>query len=162
MSKEKLKRIATVAGVTSLAAAVLLYGIYSIWKLPFLGWSGLASFLLLLGLTVFTSRFTVPVANIGGGSQTHKSVADAFIFLAVMMFTLAPANNLGPAIILAGVVACVASFDLKDKWSSALAVSPSIVATFLASVVYKLLVVALVGNGVAGNQEGLVLDLALV
>jgi diguanylate cyclase (GGDEF)-like protein/putative nucleotidyltransferase with HDIG domain len=161
MSKEKLKQIVIVAGVTSLAAAVLMYGIYSIWKLPLLGWSGLGSFLLLFGLTAFTSRFTVPVANVDGGNHTHKSVADAFIFLAVMMYTLAPANNFGPPIILAGVVAFVASFDRKDKWSSALAISPSIIATFLASVVYKLLVVALVGNGVAGNQQGLVLDLVL-
>src|SRR2546423_13156916 len=64
MSKEKLKRIATVAGVTSLAAAVLLYGIYSIWKLPFLGWSGFASFLLLIRLTGFPSRFTLAGGHI--------------------------------------------------------------------------------------------------
>jgi len=135
MSKENLKRIAIVAGLTSVAAAVLMYGVYSICKLPFLGWSGLGSFLLLLGLTAFTSRFTVPVANVDGGSQTYKSVADAFIFLAVMMYTLAPANNFGPAIILAGVVAFVSSFDLNKRLSSALAVTPSIIATLVASIV---------------------------
>jgi len=161
MSKEKLKRIAIVAGLTSLAAAVLMYGLYSICKLPFLGWSGLGSFLLLLALTAFTSRFTVPVANVDGGSQTYKSVADAFIFLAVMMYTLAPANNFGPAIILAGVVAFVSSFDLNKRLSSTLAVTPSIIATLVASIVYRLLVLALVGHGAAGNQEGLVLDLVL-
>jgi diguanylate cyclase (GGDEF)-like protein/putative nucleotidyltransferase with HDIG domain len=161
MSKQTLKRIATVAGMASLASVVLLYGLYSITKLPFLGWSGLGSFLLLLGLTVFTSRFTVPVANVDGGSQTHKSVADAFIFLAVMMYTLAPAKNFGPAIILAGVVAFVSSFDMSKRWTTGLAVCPSIIATFVASLVYKLLVLALVGQAVAGNQEGLVLDLVL-
>lgn len=161
MSRENLKRIATVAGLASLATAVLLYGLYSVCRLPFLGWSGLGSFVLLLGLTAFTSRFTVPVANVDGRSQTHKSVADAFIFLAVMMYTLAPANNLGPAIILAGVVGFVSSFDLNKRWASVLAIAPSIIATFIASIVYKLLVLALVGHGAAGNQEGLVLDLVL-
>src|SRR3989440_1686730 len=161
MFKEKLKRVLTVAVVASTAGVVLLYGLYSIVKLPFLGWGGLGAFLLLLGLTVFTSRFTVPVANVDGGSQTHKSVADAFIFLAVMMYTLAPANNFGPAIILAAVVAFVPSFDLKKRWSSGLAIAPAIVATFAASVIYKLIVLALVGHGVAGNQQGLVLDLVL-
>src|SRR5256714_87855 len=128
MFKENLKRVLTVAVSASTAGAVLLYGLYSIVKLPFLGWGGLGAFLLLLGLTVFTSRFTVPVANVDGGSQTHKSVADAFIFLAVMMYTLAPGNNFGPAILLAAVVAFVPSFDLKKRWSSGLAIAPAIVA----------------------------------
>ncbi len=161
MFKQNLKRILTVAVITSTAGVTLLYGLYSMVKLPFLGWGGLGAFVLLLGLTLFTSRFTVPVANVDGGSHTHKSVADAFIFLAVMMYTLAPANNFGPAIVLAAVVALVSSFDFSKRWSSVFAIAPSIVATFVASIIYKLLVVALVGRGVASSQEGLVLDLVL-
>lgn len=161
MFKQNLKRILTVAVITSTAGVILLYGLYSMVKLPFLGWGGLGAFVLLLGLTLFTSRFTVPVANVDGGSHTHKSVADAFIFLAVMMYTLAPANNFGPAIVLAAVVALVSSFDFSKRWSSVFAIAPSIVATFVASIIYKLLVVALVGRGVASSQEGLVLDLVL-
>src|SRR6266511_2261876 len=114
MSKIDIKKWAVTTVVASIGAGLLLFGAYStVVKLPFLGWTGLGPFLLLLAITLVTSRFTVPVTHVDGGSHTHKSVADALIFLAVMMYTLAPAFNFGPAIVLAAAVAIVTSFDLN-------------------------------------------------
>ena len=161
MSKIDIKKWAVTAVVASVGAGLFLFGAYSTVKLPFLGWTGLGPFLLLLAITLVTSRFTVPVTHVDGGSQTHKSVADALIFLAVMMYTLAPAFNFGPAIVLAAAVAVVSSFDLNDRLSSLFAVSTSITATVLAALAYKLLVIVLVGHGAAENPNGLSLDLVL-
>ena len=116
--------------------------------------------LLLLVITIVTSRFSVPVTHVDGGSQTQKSVADALIFLAVMMYTVAPTSNFGPPIILATAVAIVTSFDRKQRLASVFTISTSIVATYLGAVVYQLLVSTLVAEAIAGNQQ-LVLDLVL-
>src|SRR6202048_5600134 len=104
MPKLNWKSQLLVGGVAAIGAAILILGIVSTARLPLLGWSGLGSFLILLVLTLLSSRFTVPVTNVDGISQTHKSVADAFIFLSVMMCTTSPANSVGPAIILAAFV----------------------------------------------------------
>jgi len=99
MPKIDFKEAIVTASVASIGVALLLYGAYSIFRLPFLSWSGIAALFLLLGVTLVTSRFTVPVTHVDGASQTQKSVADTLIFLAVMMYTLAPTNNFGPPII---------------------------------------------------------------
>lgn len=161
MPKIDFKKTIVTAVVAFLGAALLLYGLYSLFKLPLLSWSGLAAFFLLLGVTLVTSRFTVPVTHVDGASQTQKSVADTLIFLAVMMYTLAPANNFGPPIILAAAVASVASLDLSQRLASIFSICTSVIATFLAALVYKFLVLVLVGNGLAADQS-LVLDLVLL
>jgi diguanylate cyclase (GGDEF)-like protein/putative nucleotidyltransferase with HDIG domain len=155
MFKFNIKRFLLVGAVASVGTALLLYAAFKTVQLPLLTWSGLGAFFLLLFLTVVTSRFTVPVTSVDGSSQTNRSVADAFIFLAVMMYTLAPANNWGPAVILAAVVAFVSSFELSQRWSSVFAIGTSIIATFVATLVFKLLV--LVGP-TAGGEHALVLD----
>ena len=161
MPKIDFKKATVTASVASIGAGLLLYGAYSTLRLPFLTWSGLAAFALLLGVTLVTSRFTVPVIHVDGASQTQKSVADTLIFLAVMMYTLAPANNFGPPIILAAVVASVASLDLSQRLASVFSICTSVIATFLAALVYKFLVLLLVGNGLAGDQS-LVLNFVLL
>ena len=85
MQKLNWKSLILVGGVAAIGAAILVLAIASTVRLPILGWHGLGSFIVLLVLTLLSSRFTVPVTNVDGTSQTHKSVADAFIFLAVMM-----------------------------------------------------------------------------
>lgn len=150
-----------IAGVATIGAGLLLVAISSMVRLPFLGWSGIAAFAVLLVLTLLFSRFTVPVTNVDGVSQTHKAVADAFIFLAVMMYTLAPANNLGPAVILAAVVGFISSFRYARGWSTVFEIGTSIISTFVASLVYRAMVLALAGNALVGNESGGILNLLL-
>src|SRR5205085_3274785 len=87
------KSLSLLAAVVAVGAIILLLGFVATLRLPLLGWSGLAPLVVLAALTLISSRFTVPVTSAEGASQTNKSVADAFIFLSVMMYTMAPANS---------------------------------------------------------------------
>src|ERR1051325_10522992 len=101
MPKLNWKSLLLLVAVSFVGAVILVGGIFSTVRLSVFTWSGLAPFVVLIGITLLSSRFTVPFTNVDGSSQSHKSVADAFIFLAVMMYTMPPANTLGPAIVLA-------------------------------------------------------------
>src|SRR6266478_7940551 len=161
MPRSNWKSLLLVSGVATVGGALLIAAIVWTMRLPILGWHGLGSFLVLLVLTLLSGRFTVPVTNVDGTSQTHKSVADAFIFLAVMMYTTAPANSLGPALILAGTVGFVSSFSRSERWPTVFAVGTSIISTFIATLVYRTMVLALAGGAVDGKETVLVLDLLL-
>ena len=162
MRNINLKKCLVTAAVASVAAVLLLYAAYSTVQLPFFGFSGWGVFLLLLGLTLVTSRFTVPVTHVHGGTETYKSVADALIFLAVMMYTLAPANSFGPPIILAAVVAAVATVDLSKRLASVFSVSNSVLAVSVGAVVYKFLVLLLADRFLAGSEQVPVLNVVLL
>lgn len=161
MRKLNWKSLLLVASVAAIGAAIFLFGIVSTLRLPILGWHGLGSFVVLVVLTVLSSRFTVPVTNVDGTNQTLKSVADTFIFLAVMMYTTAPANSIGPALILAAVVGFISSFSFSERWPTVFAVGISIISTFLASLVYRFMVLTLAGGALDGKETALVLDLLL-
>src|SRR5437667_6553302 len=161
MSKLNWKSLLLITSVAVVGTGLLLVGILWTLRLPLLGWSGLLAFTGLLVLTLVSSRFTVPVTNVDGISQTHKSVADAFIFLAVMMYALAPANNLGPPIILAALVGLVSTVYFVERWPSLFAVGTSVISTFAAALAYRSMVVFLAGGVLDANQRGLVLDLLL-
>jgi diguanylate cyclase (GGDEF)-like protein/putative nucleotidyltransferase with HDIG domain len=161
MPKIPWKSRLLIAGVAAIGAGLLILAISATVRLPFLGWSGIVAFTVLLVLTLVSSRFTVPVTNVDGVSQTHKSVADTFIFLAVMMYTLGPANNLGPAVILAAVVGFISSSYFARGWSTVFAVGMSIISTFVASLVYRAMVLGLAGSVLLGNERGGILNLLL-
>jgi diguanylate cyclase (GGDEF)-like protein/putative nucleotidyltransferase with HDIG domain len=161
MSKINWKSLLLITSVALAGTGLLLGGVLWTLRLPILGWSGLLAFAGLLVLTLVSSRFTVPVTNVDGISQTHKSVADAFIFLAVMMYTLAPANNLGPPIVLAALVGLVSTVYFVERWPSLFNVGTSIISTFAASLVYRSMVLLLAGGVLDANERGIVLDLLL-
>lgn len=161
MRKLNWKSSLLVGGVVAIGGAVLILGLVSTVRLPILGWHGLASFLLLVVLTLLSGRFTVPVTSVDGTSQTHKSVADAFIFLAVMMYTTTPGNSVGPALILAGLVGFISSYSRTERWPTVFAVGTSIISTFVASLVYRFMVLTLAGGALEGKETALVLDLLL-
>src|ERR1700682_2020789 len=146
MPKLNGKSHVLVGVVAAIGAGILIVGIASMVRLPLLGWSGLGSFVILLVLTLLSSRFIVPVTNVDGISQTQKSVADAFIFLAVMMYTTAPANSIGPAIILAAFVGFLSSYSFSERWPTVFAVGTSIVSAFVASLAYRFMVLTLAGG----------------
>jgi diguanylate cyclase (GGDEF)-like protein/putative nucleotidyltransferase with HDIG domain len=136
-------------------SAILISGIVSTIRLPLLGWGGIAPLVALVALTVVSSRFIVPVTSVDGTSQTNKSVAEAFIFLAVIMYATAPANSFGPAILLAAIGGFIASLPHKDKWARVFAIGTSIVSTFVASLAYKLILVAIGGASISVGQGAL-------
>src|ERR1043165_9693100 len=155
MPRLNWKSLLLLAAVAVAGSAILISGIRSTIHLPLLGWSGIAPLVALVALTVVSSRFIVPVTSVDGTSQTNKSVAEAFIFLAVIMYATAPANTLGPAILLAAIGGFIASLPHKDKWARLFAIGTSIVSTFLASLAYKLILIAIGGASVSAGQSGL-------
>ncbi|PYS25153.1 MAG: hypothetical protein DMF72_02645 [Acidobacteria bacterium] len=161
MPKLNWKSLSLVGIVAFVAVFILASGINSTLRLPILSWSGLAPFFVLVALTLASSRFTVPVTNVDGTSQSNKSVADAFIFLSVMMYTMPPANSFGPAILLAATVGLTASLSVRDKWSTVFAVSNSIISTFVASLIYRWMLLLIAGGGVSAADNTLVLDILL-
>src|SRR6185369_7499708 len=133
MPRLNWKSLSLLAAVSFAGAVTLLAGVAWTIRLPLLGWSSIAALVVLVALTAVSSRFIVPVTNADGASQSNKSVADAFIFLAVIMYTTAPANNFGPAIVLAAIVGFIASISSLDKWSRLFAVGISVISTFAGS-----------------------------
>lgn len=160
MTKFNWKSLLLLAPVVGVGALILVGGIVSTIRLPVLGWSGLIPVVVLIAVTLIASRFTVPVTNVDGSSQSNKSVADAFIFLAVMMYTMAPANSFGPAIILAAVVGLLSSLSVAGRWSTIFAVCNSVISTFIASLVYRGMLMALAG-GASTSNGSLVLEILL-
>ncbi|HXM48684.1 MAG TPA: diguanylate cyclase, partial [Pyrinomonadaceae bacterium] len=71
------------------------------------------------------------------------------------------ANSVGPALILAAIVGFISSFSRSERWPTVFAVGTSIISTFIAMLVYRLLVLALAGGAVDGKETALVLDLLL-
>ncbi len=88
-------------------------------------------------------------------------LAFAGIFLAVMMYALAPANNLGPPIVLAALMGLVSTVYFVERWPSLFSVGTSIISTFAAALVYQSMVLLLAGGVLDANERGLVLDLLL-
>jgi len=161
MSTVNLKKRLPIGVCAAVGTVLSLYAVYSAQRLPLFGGSSIASLFLLLVLTLVSSRFTVAVTSIDGNSQTHKSVGDSLIFLAVMLYALPPVSNLGPAIILAAVVTFFASYRLAQRWSTVFAISVSIISTFVASLVYRLLAFRMLGRAMATGEQVPVLDLLL-
>jgi len=161
MPKINWKSLLLLTGVCLAGAAILMSGIISTLRLPLLGWSGLVPLVILVVLTLASSRFTVPFTNVDGSSQTNKSLADAFIFLAVMMYTMAPANSFGPAVLLAAIVGFLSSLSVAKRWSTVFAVGNSIISTFVASVVYRAILVLIAGGSSAASDSSFALDVLL-
>jgi len=155
MPRLNWKSLLLLTAVAVAGSAILISGIVSTIRLPLLGWGGIAPLVALVALTVVSSRFIVPVTSVDGTNQTNKSVAEAFIFLAVIMYATAPANSFGPAILLAAIGGFIASLPHKDKWARVFAIGTSIVSTFVASLVYKLSLVAIGGASVSVGQGAL-------
>ena len=76
MPNENWKCLALLCCVAALAATLLIISLPGLAALPTSDWLMLAG---LLVLTVGAGRFTVPVTEIDGTGQSHKSLADAII-----------------------------------------------------------------------------------
>ncbi|HEX8706896.1 MAG TPA: diguanylate cyclase [Pyrinomonadaceae bacterium] len=139
MPKGNWKTLALLGGVAVLGAVLLTLSLGSIIRLPLMGWTGLAPLAVILLLTLGASRFTVSVINADGVSQTEKSIADTFIFLAAMMYALEPASTVGPAVLLAAVVGFISSWKSSDRRITVFTTGAAIISTYAAASVYGLL-----------------------
>src|SRR2546429_304798 len=166
MSQGKWKTLALLGCVAALASVLLALSLVSIASLPLTGWNGITPLVGLLLLTLIASRFKVSVTNADGVSQSEKSVADAFIFLAAMMYAVEPARSVGPAVLLAAVVGLISSWKSSDRRIAIFTTGAAIISTYAATSLYGFLVHVFLENskGVTGiiKPESLLLPLCLL
>ena len=95
--------------ISTIGALLLCSALISTALLPLLTTAGLLSWLGLVVLTMVASRFTVSITTSVGVSQSRKSVADALVFLAVILYAVPPSDTAGPATLLAAIVGFVST-----------------------------------------------------
>lgn len=148
MPKGNWKSLAFLGAVALLAGIIFLYALSSLAQLPLKGWTGLLSLAGLLALTVAASRLTVSVMNADGVRQSTKSLADAFIFLAAMMYAGGAKGTVAPAVVLAAFVGLISSWREPDRRLTIFTTAASVVSTFVAASLYGLLINLIVqGSG---------------
>ncbi|MDT5122336.1 MAG: hypothetical protein QOC96_1818 [Acidobacteriota bacterium] len=166
MSQGKWKTLALLGCVAALASVLLTLSLVSIASLPLTGWNGITPLVGLLLLTLIASRFKVSVTNADGVSQSEKSVADAFIFLAAMMYAVEPARSVGPAVLLAAVVGLISSWKSADRRIAIFTTGAAIISTYAATSLYGFLVHVFLENSKGGTgiikPESLLLPLCLL
>jgi diguanylate cyclase (GGDEF)-like protein/putative nucleotidyltransferase with HDIG domain len=153
MPKGNWKSFALLGAVVVLAAGLLLFEFVALMKLPLLGLTGLCALGVLLLLTVVASRFTVSVTNADGLSQSQKSVADAFIFVAAMMYAVAPASTVAPATVLAAVAGFVSSYRSTDRRTTLFTTGAAVISTYVAASLYGWLMQLVAGGGPSGTAS---------
>jgi len=138
MSQDHWKSAALLTGVASVSALVLLAAVFFTLELPLV--SSIIPLLLLLLLTVAASGLTVSVTTTDGFGHTRKSVADAFVFLAVMLYAVPPTPTVGPAVLLAAIVGFMSTFRLTSRRTTIFTTGTAIISTFVAASLYGWLV----------------------
>src|SRR6185503_20163813 len=127
-------------GISALGLLLVCAALVSTVGLPLLTSAGLLSWLVLLGLTLAASRFTVSITSTVGVSQSRKSVADAFVFLAIILYAAPPATTAGPATLLAAIVAFVSTYGLVSRRESIATTAIAVISTFVSASCYGFLV----------------------
>ena len=146
MLKTNWKSTAVLACISIATAVLLVSAAVGTLDMPWFGNAGIISWLVLLLLTLAASRFTVSVTSTDGVRRSRKSIADTFVFLAVMIYATSPANTVGPAVLLAAIVGFVSTYRLTNRREIILTTGMAVISTFVAASCYGLLVDIFVGN----------------
>ncbi|MFN2512909.1 MAG: diguanylate cyclase [Pyrinomonadaceae bacterium] len=162
MEQRNWKRSALFVVISVTAGLLLFLALISICTLSLRGPAGLASLLNLVLLTFVASRFTVAVTGRDGVGQSRKSVADALVFLAVMLYAIPPTDTAGPATLLAAIVGFMSTYRLSTKRASIFSTAIAVISTFIAASCYGMLVRAFADNPNIGLEGGLPLNIFLV
>ena len=162
MEKRYWKGTALLVSISTISLILLLSALVSTIKLPFLGRAGLLFWLVLLLLTLAASRFTVSVTSTDGVRQSRKSIADTFVFLAVILYAVPPSATAGPATLLAAIVGFVSTYGLSSRKESIFTTAMAVISTFIAASCYGMLAYVFAGSNNLGLGHGLPLNIFLV
>jgi diguanylate cyclase (GGDEF)-like protein/putative nucleotidyltransferase with HDIG domain len=135
-NKANWKSPAFLALISVIGSVLLLSALISTVRLPILTSAGLLSWVVLLILTVAASRFTVLITTSVDDRRSRKSVADALVFLAVILYAGPPANTVGPATLLAALVAFLSSYGLSTRREAISTTAIGIISTFVSASCY--------------------------
>jgi len=108
------------------------------------------------------SRFTVSVTSTDGVRHSRKSIADTFVFFAVIVYAVPPADTAGPATLLAAIVGFVSSYGLSSRRESVFTTAMAVVSTFISASCYGALAYVFAGNNNFGLGHGLPLNIFLL
>src|SRR6185503_7211116 len=108
------------------------------------------------------SRFTVSIATSLGVSQSRKSVADSFVFLAIILYAVPPATTAGPATLLAALVGLVSTYGLTNRKESISTTAIAIISTFLSASCYGYLVTIFADDTALNSGQTLPVNALLV
>ena len=160
--KRNWKSTVLLLSISILGSLLLCSALISTVNLPLLTNAGLLSWLVLFVLTMVASRFTVSITTTVGVSQSRKSVADAFVFLAVILYAVPPANTAGPATLLAAIVGFVSTYGLASRKESISTTAIAVISTFLSASCYSYLANVFANDLPPGAGQGLPLNVFLV
>ena len=160
--KRTWKSKAFLISVCAIGLILLASALLSTVRLPILTSAGLLSWLVLLGLTLVASRFTVSITDAVGASQSRKSVADALVFLAIILYAVPPAATAGPATLLAAIVGFVSTYGLSSKRESLFTTATAIISTFISASCYSYLVTIFAQDSSLGGGQMLPVNALLV
>src|SRR5215813_1798548 len=99
--KRNWKSTALLAGISVVSGLFVCLAVLQMTTLSFFGSSGTGLWLVLFVLTVAASRLTVSITNTYGGQNSRKSIAEAFVFLTVILYAAPPTSIVGPPLLLA-------------------------------------------------------------
>lgn len=148
--------------ITALGLILLCAALFSTVRLPFFTSAGLLSWLVLLALTLVASRFTVSITTSVGVSQSRKSLADALIFLAVILYAVPPADTAGPATLLAAIVGVVSTYGLATRREVIATTAIAVISTFISASCYGLLANLFADDLTRRSVDGLPLNVFLI
>jgi diguanylate cyclase (GGDEF)-like protein/putative nucleotidyltransferase with HDIG domain len=161
-NKSNWKSDAFLIGISAIGFLLLCLALVATVKLPFLTSAGLLAWFVLLGLTLVASRFTISITASVGTAQSRKSVADALVFLAVIVYAVPPANTPGPATLLAAIVGLVSTYGLASRKESIATTAIAIVTTFVSASCYGFLVTIFAHNSLLTAGQTLPVNVVLV
>jgi diguanylate cyclase (GGDEF)-like protein/putative nucleotidyltransferase with HDIG domain len=124
--------------------------------------SSILPLLILLLLTIAASGLTVSVTSTDGVGRSRKSIADAFVFLAVMLYAVPPADTVGPAVLLAALVGFFSTYRLTNRRVTILTTGMAVISMFVAASLYGWLVHLFAGHAEPIWDRRLSLDVFLV
>ncbi|HEX8888749.1 MAG TPA: diguanylate cyclase [Pyrinomonadaceae bacterium] len=155
MPEGNWKTLALLGCVAAVASLLLALSFISVASLPLTGWTGITPLAGLLLLTLAASKLTVSVTSADGVNQSEKSVADTFIFLAVMMYAAEPTRAVGPAVLLSAVLGFISSWKAADRRITIFTTGAAIISTYAAASLYGFLLRFFVDfqKGAAGSSH---------
>src|ERR1043166_5030325 len=138
--KSNWKSTPLLAVISVVSSVFVCLGILQMTRLSFFGGAGIASWLVLFALTIAASRLTVSITNTESGQNNRKSFAEAFVFLAVILFAGSSTSIVGPPLLLAAFVGFASTYGLSTRREMIVTVGISVISTYVAASSYGILI----------------------
>ncbi len=162
MPETNWKSTALLAGISVPSAVLLLSAVVNTISTAFFNEQGIRAWIVLLLLTVGASRLTVLVTGADGTQRTRESIADAFVFVAVMIYAAPPLSATGPAVLLAALVGFVSTYGIATNRQVAIKMGMAVISTTITASLYGILVDFFHGEATFVADGSLPLDTFLI